>query len=72
MRNGTTPTLHGPDILKVDPHHSHVVRVLEGTAYLTIEGDAHDHFLSPGEEMAIQAHRLTLVQGWPDARVQVV
>lgn len=64
-------TLHASDVLRVDPRHSHKVKVLRGTAYVTMEGDAADYFLSQGQELKVGAHHLTIVQGWPDAEVQV-
>ncbi len=64
--------LQHSEILRVDPRHSHVVRVLCGTAYVTVEGDREDHFLGSGEELEVGAHHLALIQGWPEAQVQIL
>jgi hypothetical protein len=57
--------------MRVDPRHAHRLRVLRGTAYITKEGDAADYFLQPGQEMEVESHHLTLVQGWPEVEVEV-
>ncbi|MGV3617474.1 MAG: DUF2917 domain-containing protein [Fimbriimonas sp.] len=72
MKKSSMPLLEGCEILRMDSRHDHVLRVLEGTVYVTTEGDAADHFLAGGEELTVDAHRLTLVQAWPKARVEVL
>ena len=71
MKNDRTPTLNHSDIFRVGPGDAHSVRVLHGTAYITTEGDAQDHFLSSGDEIEFDSHRLTLIQGWPEAKIKV-
>lgn len=64
-------TLHESQVLRVDTRHSHKVRVLKGTAYVTMEGDKADYFLDQGQELKVGAHHLMVVQGWPEAEVEI-
>ncbi|MGH7370523.1 MAG: DUF2917 domain-containing protein [Candidatus Methylomirabilales bacterium] len=44
---------------------------LEGIAWVTQEGDLQDHMLRPGEEFVISRAGLVVVQGIPDAEIQI-
>lgn len=67
--NGTIPMLHGPETLRLKPHHDQTLHVERGLAYVTTDGDLEDHFVAAGEDITLPGHHLTVVQGWPDALV---
>ena len=47
------------------------VQVLEGTVYLTREGDATDYIVREGEDLCIKDHGLVVIQGFPTAEFRV-
>jgi len=44
---------------------------LEGSLWITQEGDAQDYHLKAGEHMVISKRGLVLVQGQPEARARI-
>lgn len=46
------------------------VRLIRGRAWVTIEGDPHDHILGPGEDLVIPSPGRVAVQALEEACVQ--
>jgi hypothetical protein len=47
------------------------LQVIEGAAYVTLEGDATDYIVRPGEAMCIVDSGRAVIQGLPNVRYRV-
>jgi hypothetical protein len=72
-----TATDRAVTVLK-DRHTSHVevqeptrLHVVEGTAYVTLEGDFRDYIVRSGETIALDHSGLAVIQGFPNAAYKV-
>lgn len=55
----------------VDAHEPLRLCVLEGTAYVTLEGDSRDYIIRRGESLNVNNPGLVVIQGLPDVSYQV-
>ncbi len=63
--------LRDRDVQRLDSHRPMRVQVVEGTAYVTREGDATDYILRAGEKMCIDERGAVVIQGFPCAEYRV-
>ncbi len=47
------------------------IEVVNGAAYITKEGDPKDYFIKPGESIQMTGRGLIVVEGFPNAEIQV-
>lgn len=47
------------------------VEVVQGTAYVTREGDTRDYIVNAGEELCLDGRGLVVIEGFPNAAFQV-
>lgn len=47
------------------------VEVVQGTAYVTREGDSRDYIVNAGEELRLDGRGLVVIEGFPNAAFQV-
>lgn len=64
--------LTGNNIFKLsgDARGTQIVSA-EGVLWVTQHGDSQDYLLHPGEKVTITLKGMVLVEGFPDARVQI-
>ena len=79
--NGAMKTLTaqtGTLTILEDRHTSHVdveapieLCVKDGTAYVTVEGDARDYIVRSGESLTVDSRGMVVIQGFPNVSYKV-
>jgi hypothetical protein len=63
--------LEDRDTSHLDANGKMELCVKEGTAYVTVEGDARDYIVKSGESMSVESRGLVVVQGFPNVAFKV-
>ena len=63
--------LEDRDTSHVDAHGQLELCIKEGTAYVTVEGDARDYIVKSGESLSLNSRGLVVVQGFPHVAFKV-
>ena len=69
--NGIQNRLEDRSVASIEHERPIGVEVVQGTAYVTHEGDWEDYIVKQGQELCIRSAGLTVIQGFPSAEVKV-
>jgi hypothetical protein len=70
-QDGNLTTLENRHTSHLDVSKDIKLCVKDGTAYVTVEGDARDYIVRSGETLKVDARGLVVIQGFPTVSYKV-